>query len=136
MSGAASDLPADVVALLDDHVEDLEALEVLLFLRRYEGQALTCSFVAEHLRRERGVVTRIVDRWQQTGLVVADPSVPDAFRLHPRDPAALGAIDTLARIYASDPMQVVMQIAERAMNRIRESARAFAASFRIRGKKE
>jgi hypothetical protein len=122
-------MTADVVALLDAHIDSIEALEVVLLVRQYGWQRLSREFVAQRTGRGIAQIAQVVRRLVQSGLVASDPAAPDSFQLL-GGAVMLGSLDRLAQVYADDPLRVVTYVSGQSMERMRRGAARFAATFR------
>jgi hypothetical protein len=122
-------MAADVIALLDAHVDSIEALDVVLLVRQYGWQRLSREFVARRTGRDIVQVTQVIAGLAQSGLVTIDPAESESFRLLGGS-AALSSLDRLAQTYADDPFGIVMYVSRRSMERMRTRAARFAARIR------
>lgn len=125
-------MAADVVALLDAHIDSIEALDVVLLVRQYGWQRLSPAFVAERTGRGVAQIAQVVRRLAQSGLVALDPEVPGSFQLV-GGAVTLGTLDRLAHLYAEDSLRVIMYVSRQSMERMRRRAAHFAATLRRDG---
>jgi hypothetical protein len=122
-------MAADVVALLDAHIDSIEALEVVLLVRQYGWQRLSHEFAAQRTGRGIAQIAQVVRRLAQSGLVALDPAAPGSFLLL-GGTAVLGSLDRLAQIYADDPLRIISYVSRQSMERMRRRAARFAATIR------
>jgi hypothetical protein len=122
-------IPTEVAALLDAHIDSIEALDVALLMRRYGSQQLTCALVAARTARHPAEVAAIVARLEESGLVSSVPGSVATFRLL-GGASTLHALDALAEVYADDPLRIVVYVSTRAFARMRARAARFAAVVR------
>jgi hypothetical protein len=122
-------MAADVVALLDAHVDSIEALEVVLLVRQYGWQRLSREFVAQRTGRGIAQIGQVVRQLAQSGLVALDAAAPDSFQLV-GGAVTLASLDRLAQTYADDPLRVVTYVSAQSMKRMRRRAARFAATIR------
>jgi DNA-binding IclR family transcriptional regulator len=129
----ASELSAALRALLAERVDSFEKLELVMVLYRAPGQRASVRDLATALDLDRDEVRAIAFELTAGGLVRTNPTTE--IRLEPTTPDDRAVLDELATAYDRDKIEVVKQIAESAMNRLRNLAgRAFADAFVI-GKK-
>jgi hypothetical protein len=124
-------LPEQAVEVIARCIDDVEQLEILLFLRRSGDRYLSASSIAEELSLERsGVFARLE---QLAGQNLLDVRISDAvlYRFAPLDPKLSRMIDELARAYANQRIAVLNTISGRSTG----AARAFADAFRFTPKK-
>jgi hypothetical protein len=122
-------LASDLVALLDAHIDSIEALDVVLLVRQYGWQRLSQEFVAQRTGRGIAQIAQVVRRLAQSGLVALDPAFPDSFQLL-GGAVTLGSLDRLAQIYVDDPLRIVTYVSRQSMERMRKRAARFAATIR------
>jgi hypothetical protein len=122
-------MAADVIALLDAHVDSIEALDVVLLVRQYGWQRLSREFVARRTGRDIVQVAQVIGRLAQSGLVTIEPAEPESFRLVGASDV-LTSLDELAQTYADDPLGIVTYVSTRSMERMRTRAARFAARIR------
>jgi hypothetical protein len=125
----ARPLAADVAALLDAHVDSIDALDVVLLVRQYGWQRLSREFVAQRTGRDSAQIAQVIARLVLSGLVATDPADPTSFHLLGGN-AALSSLDRLAQTYAEDPFGIVTYVSMRSMERMRMRAARFAATIR------
>lgn len=121
-------LPENVHLFILNHVESLDALEVLLLLWR-SGTPLDLKEIAERLRLSPTAVKRRLDYFQSVGLVVSGGDAPN-WRLASSIPSLQKDLHDLAAQCDRDRFSVVNLIATRNLERMK----SLADSFRFRGK--
>jgi hypothetical protein len=120
----AGGIPDDVAALIASHIESVEQLEVLLFLRR-AGEPVTVDETMAAVRTHPRSIAARLDDLVRRGLVVADG---DRYGYAAGERARDAAVDGLADCYARRRTSVIAAI----FGDPDESLRAFADSFRLR----
>lgn len=123
-----SGLPENVYLFILNHVESLDALDVLLLLRR-QTAGMHSDAVADQLRMPRPMVLRRLEQLQSGGLVRSDGQ-PRLWRLGELDKGKAKDLDDLAAHCVRDRITVVNLIASRNLERLK----SLADAFRIRGK--
>lgn len=118
------ELPPDVLHLIDRAIGSLQALELLLLLRRSPETYWAASAVAGTLGGDVRVVRRELAALVNAGLVVSG-SQTGAYRFAPRREADRDAVEQLAAAYGDERrLSIVDAIASR-------SVRALAGAFRF-----
>jgi hypothetical protein len=123
-------VPPAVRALLRDHVDSFEKLEVLVLLYRRRGQAST----AEALARELGVnavgLSTALEQLVAAKLLALEASqyaCPRAETVHE------GALQWIAAAHAGNRLVLIQLMTAQAIERIRSSTvQTFSEAFRIR----
>lgn len=128
-------LPPEVVAILRERFHTLEAVEALVALHA-APRPWPVSEVAATLGVEREVARSALEELAGGRFVVPDAAM--AFRYAPKDAATAAAATALVRTYRTARLDVMRQMTENAMERIRSSAAtAFADAFRFgKGRKD
>lgn len=121
-------LPENVHLFILNHVESLDALEVLLLLWR-SGNALELGEIAERLRLNPTAVKRRLDYFQSVGLAVSGGD-PPRWKVASSSPSLQKDLHDLATHCDRDRFSVVNLIATRNLERMK----SLADSFRFRGK--
>jgi len=134
----AQDLPEIVRALLRDHVESYEHLEVLLLLRREKRLTWTARDTAEKLHigvvASAGALQHLVTH----ELIEREPESAgsDRFRYKPRSPTLEAAVAALAVAYDDRRVAVMALLSANAIERVRTSAlNTFSEAVRLRRRK-
>lgn len=130
------DLPADVRALLHEHIETYEQLEVLLLLRRERYEEWTLPAVAARLHVREELIGSAVERLKSGGLVAA-VSAAGAVRFvyRPASPGLDAATGRLDREYAERPIRIIQLMSANAIERVRTAAlHTFADAFVLKKK--
>lgn len=132
-----AEIPDDVQALLRDHIESHEELEVLLLLYRSREQWLDLESIQAQSRLP-GVSADTTDALVQHGLLaVRDAATKPVYTYCATDPSLQTLVTRLAQAYAATPLAVMKLMTTNAMNRLRASAlQTFADAFVLRGKRK
>lgn len=134
MTGA-DDLPADVRALLHEHIESYEQLETLLLLRRERHGQWTARAVAERLRVQEELIDTGLAGLEASGLVQPDGAAPPRVAYRPASPRLETAVDRLEREYAQRPILIIQLMSANAIERLRTAAlHTFADAFVLKKK--
>ena len=130
------DLPEDVRALLHEHIESYEQLEVLLLLRRERHEEWTVASMAARLHLREELIGSALEVLKASGIVAvtgADPEPRFAYR-----PASSGldaAAGRLDREYAERPIRIIKHMSANAIERVRTAAlHTFADAFVLKKK--
>lgn len=132
----ASDLPEDVRALLHEHIESYEQLEVLLLLRRERYEEWTAEGLASRLHVREELVASALDGLKSAGLV-ASTSTASAprFAYRPTSSGLDAAAGRLDREYAERPIRIIQLMSANAIERVRTAAlHTFADAFVLKKK--
>jgi len=134
----ADDLPEDVRALLHEHIESYEQLEVLLLLRRERYEAWTVTGLAARLRVREELIESALERLEAAGLVATTGSAPaPRFAYRPSSSGLDAAAGRLDREYAERPIRVIQHMSANAIERLRTAAmHTFADAFVLKKKKD
>jgi hypothetical protein len=122
-------IPAEVEKLIAGHIDSVEKLEVLLFLRGEQDRAWKPEQVSRELRRNPTSVDRCMSQLSAGGLLTSQAG---EYRFQPRDRALRSRVDALADTYATRRVSVVQLIVRNPM----ESVTTFADAFRFRRKRD
>ena len=137
MSGT-DDLPEDVRALLHEHIESYEQLEVLLLLRRERYEEWTVAGLAARLHVREELVASALVGLKAGGLVAAtaaDPAPRFAYRTSSSGLDA--AAGRLEREYAEHPIRIIQLMSANAIERVRTAAlHTFADAFVLKKDKK
>lgn len=124
------DLSPELLALLDEHLDTLEKLEVVLTLRD-AGKPLTLTDLARELQVGSEALRRVAMSVVESGIIEAFEDDVLRLRSGSWDPQLVEA----AQVYSEDPKALMRVFTRIAMGRIRGRAAAtFADAFRIRKK--
>jgi DNA-binding GntR family transcriptional regulator len=127
---AEEDLPAEVRALIRDHLETYERLEILLLLHRHGGETCTTDWVVEQLKLGTTPAAEALDALAQRGLLRRVPGPPAGFRFAPGNAQLAAATEHLAATYGEQRLEVVKYMSSCAIERMRTAAlRTFADAF-------
>ena len=119
----AGRLPENVRLLIINHVENFDALDILLYLRREAPRGRTAEQIGSALRISTNAVTRRLDAFASAGFAQADGSPPE-WRFA-GDPGQTQAVDGLAAWVARDRATVINMVASRNLERMKSLANAF-----------
>ena len=121
-------------ALLRDHIESFEQLEILLLLHRRAGDTLDSDSIAVELKLDFDTVTEALGHLCRGRLVVRVEGEARVFRYGPDRPGMDAAVSNLAESYDENRLDVINLMNTNAIERVRTSAmRAFANSFLLGG---
>lgn len=131
----ASDLPEDVHALLHEHIESYEQLEMLLLLRRERYEQWTGEALAARLRVRAELIDTALAGLEAGGLIEAVRGSPPRFAYRPASPGLDAAVGRLERAYAERPILVIQLMSANAIDRLRTAAlHTFADAFVLKRK--
>lgn len=130
------DLAADVRALLHEHIESYEQLEVLLLLRRERHDACTVTALAARLHLREELVAAALEALKAGGLVAATGAPPEVrFAYRPASSGIDAAAGRLEREYAERPIRIIQLMSANAIDRVRTAAlHTFADAFVLKKK--
>jgi hypothetical protein len=129
MSGADG-LPEDVCALLNEHIESYEQLEVLLLMRRERYEEWTVTGLAARLHVHAELIGSALEGLKAGGLVTAISAAPPRFAYRPTSSGLDAAAGRLDREYAERPIRIIQLMSTNAIERLRTAAlHAFADAF-------
>ena len=129
---SVTDVPTVVQALLLDHIESYEQLEILLLLRLEETEIWTEVRLGERLGLSAGLIAEAVTALIAHGLIKRQGELPRCV-FAPRSEVLDEAVTELARTYASQRVEIVKLMSANAIKRMRtEALRAFADAFVLR----
>jgi hypothetical protein len=124
------DLPPDVRALLQEHIDSYEQLEALLLLRRERFEQWTSEGLAARLRIRSEMAETALSHLQSVGLVGITGAGPARFAYRPANAALDAAVDRLQHEYAERPILVIQLMSANAIERLRTAAlHTFADAF-------
>ena len=132
----AEDLPEDVRALLNEHIESYEQLEVLLLLRRERYEEWTIAGLAARLRVRDELIGSALEGLKAGGLVVATSAAPaPRFAYRPTSSGLDAAAGRLDQEYAQRPIRIIQLMSANAIERVRTAAlHTFADAFVLKKK--
>ena len=119
-----SDL-ADVVRRdIDEHIDNLDALEVAMLVFRDQARTWTPDQVASALRISVRVARRELDRMRTRGTlkIVGDDS---GFQFDVTDPDKAAAVARIASMYGTRRIELINYVASQTLKRIQSIADAF-----------
>jgi hypothetical protein len=125
------DLPEDVLAILHEHIESYEQLEVLLLLRRERDEEWTVTGLAARLHVREELVGLALEGLRTARLVAITGAAPELrFAYRPLTAALDAAASRLDREYAERPIKIIQLMSANAIERMRTAALlTFADSF-------
>ena len=130
------DLDDDVRALLHEHIETYEQLEVLLLLRRERHDEWTVARLAARLHIREELIASALQGLRTGGLVVATGAASEprlAYR--PTSSGIDAAAGRLQREYAERPIRIIQLMSTNAIDRVRTAAlHTFADAFVLKKK--
>jgi hypothetical protein len=132
----ADDLPEDVRALLHEHIESYEQLEVLLLLRRERHEEWTVAGLAARLHIRAELIGSALAGLETGGLVAATGAAPEPrFAYRPASSGIDAATGRLEREYAERPIRIIQLMSAHAIDRVRTAAlHTFADAFVLKKK--
>ena len=132
------DLPEDVRALLHEHIESYEQLEVLLLLRRERYQEWTLAALAMRLHVREELIATALERLKSGGLVAAvKTAFAVRFAYRPGNPGLDAAAGRLDREYSERPIRIIQLMSANAIERLRTAAlHGFADAFVLKKKEK
>ena len=130
------DLPEDVRALLHEHIESYEQLEVLLLLRRERYEEWTIAALAARLHVREELIASALERLKSASLVAAvSATAAMRFAYRPGSSGLDAAAGHLDRAYAERPIRVIQLMSANAIERLRTAAlHTFADAFVLKKK--
>jgi hypothetical protein len=130
------DLPEDVRALLDEHIETYEQLEVLLLLRRERHEKWTVTGLAARLQVRAELIGSALEGLEAAGLVaVTGADCAAHFVYRPATSVLDAAAGRLDREYTEWPIRIIRLMSANAIERVRNAAlHTFADSFVLKKK--
>jgi hypothetical protein len=134
----ATDLPADVRALLHEHIESYEQLELLLLLRRERYEEWTIPGLAARLHVGEELVGSALEGLKLGGLVAITAATPaPRFAYRPVSSGLDTAAGRLDREYHERPIRIIQLMSANAIERLRTAAlHTFADAFVLHKKKD
>lgn len=124
------DLPEDVRALLHEHIESYEQLEILLLLHRERYENWTPQGVTTRLRLPAELIRSALTGLKASGLVEATGADPARFAYRPASSGLDAAVGRLAREYSERPISIIKLMSANAIERLRSAAlHTFADAF-------
>jgi hypothetical protein len=130
------DLPEDVRALLHEHIESYEQLEVLLLLRRERYEEWTTEALGARLHVREELIGSALEGLESGGLVTVTGAAAEArFAYRPASSALDSAAGRLDREYADRPLRIIQLMSANAIDRVRTAAlHTFADAFVLKKK--
>jgi hypothetical protein len=124
-------------ALLRDHIESFEQLEILLLLRRRGADTVDSDAIAIELKLDFDTVTEVLGHLCRGHLAARVGGEARLFRYSADRPGMDAAVSNIAQSYAENRLEVINLMNTNAIERVRTSAmRAFANSFLLGGGKK
>lgn len=130
------ELPEDVRALLQEHIESYEQLELLLLLRRERYEEWTIAGLAARLHVREELIRAALERLKAAGLVATAGATPTPrFAYRPASSGLDAAAGRLDREYAERPIRIIQLMSANAIDRVRTAAlHTFADAFVLQKK--
>jgi hypothetical protein len=136
MSGTG-DLPAHVVELIREHIHSIEALEVVLLLRRDAPRSWTAPRLADELKASQNAIGATMPHLLESQIVGQEGSDARMRYVYVAQGKLAQSVADLDQLYATDRFEVLQAIASNAISRVRKNARrAFPGVFRPGGGRE
>ena len=131
----AGDLPDDVRALLQEHIESYEQLETLLLLRRERYEHWSAPGLAGRLRVRAELIDTALAALEASGLIQTLATEPRRFAYRPASAGLDAAVGRLERAYTERPIPVIQLMSANAIERLRTAAlHTFADAFVLKKK--
>lgn len=119
----SSDL-ADVVRRdIDEHIDNLDSLEVAMLIFREQSRTWTADQVASALRISTRVARRELERMRVRGTVKQIED--EAFGFDVSDPDKAAALARIASMYGTRRIELINHVAAQTLKRIQSIADAF-----------
>lgn len=130
MSEHANGIPAEALALLDEHVPSFEHLEALLLFHREQLREWTADEVAESLAAPADLA-RVLEHLTQAQLIAVRAGEPaPVFFYDPATSDLADAVESLASAYRTNRAPIIRRMNSNVIARLRHrAARVFAESF-------
>jgi len=127
-------VPAHVAALLRDHIDSYEELQVLLLLRSRTGVRWRIRELSERLKLAPELVTAALRSLQAHRLAASDGDDSDPqFEYRPEPPERDAAVAVLSSTYDEQPVEIIKLMCANSIERVRTAAlRTFADAFLLR----
>ncbi|MBF6570072.1 MAG: hypothetical protein IVW54_14480 [Candidatus Binataceae bacterium] len=119
-SGAFS---AEVMSFVRAYLRSVWSLELLLLMRQKSDRIWAIDELTQELRASDLIVGRIIQDFQQFGLVIE--SSPGKFRYSAANSALHELVDQIAKLYAVRPVAMIDAIVNSPKHRIQSFADAF-----------
>lgn len=131
-------LPDDVRALLHEHIESYEQLEVLLLLLRERHEEWTIARLAARLHVREELIGSALEGLKAGGLVAISATTPaPRFAYRPASSGMDVAAGRLEREYLDRPIRIIQLMSANAIERLRTAAlHTFADAFVLNKKKD
>ena len=131
----ARGLPEDVRALLHEHIDSYEQLEILLLLRRERHERWTGEALASRLHLGAELIETALASLRTSRLVEAVEGTRATFAYRPANPGLDTAVGRLEREYAERPILIIQQMSANSIERLRTAAlHTFADAFVLKKK--
>jgi hypothetical protein len=130
------DLPAEVQALLLDHIESYEQLEILLLLRLEAAESWSEERISSRLNISPTLTTAALSALRLSGVVKLRGEWP-RYEYAADTPAIDDAVNMLVAIHSTHRFEIIKLMSANAIRRMRTGAlRAFADAFVLRKDKD
>lgn len=125
------DIPDDVSSLLQERISGLDELKTLLLVSSDASKRWTASSVAAHFGRRTLWMEVVLEKLCATALLVGEGDGSERrFVYRPDTPTLDAAVRSLAEVYDTQRVNVVLMLSNKAMDRIRQAAsRSFACAL-------
>lgn len=119
------DIPADVKAFVNDHIDSVMQLELLLFLHRTAPKEWSADAIGRELRLDPALVASELVTLCAQGLLAVRDEIAPVYQYSPRTAAIASGVSSLAKTYATRHVAVISLIYSKQI-------RLFADAFRLR----
>jgi predicted transcriptional regulator len=135
---SSDDVPENVRALLRDHLESFEQLELLLFLKQHPDVRYSAKELASHCEISLQAANDALGSLTKSGFVKSiGTEVAYVYSSAIIDKSIDHAIGSLSTIYSRQNLAIIRLMATNSVDRVRAAAlRAFTDSFIIRKGKD
>lgn len=110
--------------MIINHVENFDALDILLYLRREAPKRRTAEEIGTALKIPVGTVNRRLEAFNSAGFARSEEMSPRQW-VFAGDPDQTRAVDDLAAWVARDRATVINMVASRNLERMKSLANAF-----------
>jgi DNA-binding MarR family transcriptional regulator len=123
-------IPQAVQELLQQHLTSFEHLEVLLLLHAHAQEDWDVASVSERTRLAPEIVEKVLASLESSELIRRRTRNRNLFRLGPRLPESMDAVEQLAALYRERRAAIMSLMSMQAIERIRSGGlKMFADSF-------
>jgi hypothetical protein len=129
---SCAEIPDDVQALLRDHIESYEQLEILLLLRREVGKTWAAEQISERLGISAALAADALAALRSSRLVAAQDEPETRYAYAPGKAALEETVNRLASDYATSARIEIIKLMSANAHQPRENRRTASVCRRIR----